>query len=414
MSEVRGGDTEINSGVSDTERTNGHRLDQHDVLLGADSDLDPALSVVIPTLNEEEGIGECIERVRNALVELQEYGEIVVSDSSSDRTPEIAREMGAIVVTPDQSGYGYAYRYAFARTRGEYIVMGDADTTYDFEDIPKLLEPVRAGEADMCMGTRLDGEIRDGAMPPLHQYIGNPLLTRFLNVFYDAGVSDSHSGFRVFSRAALDEMDLQSDGMEFASEMIMEAGARDLVIAERPIIYYEREGEATLSSFEDDWRHVKFMLMNAPGYLFTVPGAILGVLGVGLMLASFANSQVGGIFFGEHTVIAGSLLSIVGYQIGSLAIFSSVATNPIRQPEDPITRFVRERFQLKHGATVGTGLLVIGGGLAAYLGVGWLQSGLSQPPYVVSLMIAFTAVILGLQTVFYSFFISMLAQSRDN
>jgi glycosyltransferase involved in cell wall biosynthesis len=171
----------------------------------------------MPTLNEEEGIVECIDRIRTALDELQVYGEIIVSDSSTDRTPELARQHGAIVVEPDGKGYGYVYQYAFDRARGQYIAMGDADTTYDFTELPKLFYHVADGEADLALGSRLTGEIREGAMPPLHEYIGNPMLTRFLNTFYNTDISDAHSGLRVFSRDALEQLDLQTEGMEFAS-----------------------------------------------------------------------------------------------------------------------------------------------------------------------------------------------------
>ncbi|PSP88380.1 glycosyl transferase, partial [Halobacteriales archaeon QS_4_66_20] len=157
-------------------------------LVGPDSNVSPVLSVVVPALNEEEGIGECIDGIERAVAELGVPTEIVVSDSSTDRTPEIARERGAIVVEPDQSGYGYAYRYAFERVRGEFVVMGDADTTYDFVEIPRLLRVLRSENVDMVLGSRLGGTIEPDAMPLLHQYVGNPLLTRFLNVFYDAGV----------------------------------------------------------------------------------------------------------------------------------------------------------------------------------------------------------------------------------
>ena len=187
------------------------------LLLSRDSEVAPVISVVMPTLNEEAGVEECIIRIKNALIELDITGEILISDSSDDRTPEIAAAHGAHVVTPDKGGYGYAYQYAFDRARGEYIAIGDADTTYDFEELPKLYELVASGEADMAMGSRLDGEIKRGAMPAIHQYVGNPLLTRFLNAFYDAGVSDAHSGMRVISREALDRLDCSTTGMEYAS-----------------------------------------------------------------------------------------------------------------------------------------------------------------------------------------------------
>ncbi|MDT3435572.1 glycosyltransferase family 2 protein [Haloarcula sp. 1CSR25-25] len=367
----------------------------------------------MPTLDEEDGIAECITRIKTALAELETPGEIIISDSSTDRTPEIARDMGAIVVEPDGAGYGYAYRYAFERVRGEYIVMGDADTTYDFEAIPRLLEPVRDGTADICMGSRLNGEIRPGSMPTLHQYIGNPALTAFLNLFYDAGVSDAHSGFRVFSRDALATLDLETDGMEFASEMIMDAGAKGLKIEEVPITYHEREGEETLDSFQDGWRHIRFMLINAPGYLFSVPGLVGAAIGGVLMLLAGSGLSVGGISLGVHSMLGGSLLTIVGFQVTSLGVFATVASDPIRRPSDPLTEWLTSAFQLERSAMVG--LVVFGGGAgyAVYLASRWIASGFRQLPLVAADVVAFTAIVLGLQIVFSAFFMSTIASARQ-
>jgi glycosyltransferase involved in cell wall biosynthesis len=382
------------------------------LLVEPDSDLDPALSVVMPTLNEEDGIAECIQRIKNGIEEFGITTEIIISDSSTDRTPEIARELGARVVEPDKGGYGYAYRYAFERTRGDYIAIGDADTTYDFEALPRLLEPVIHGDADMVMGSRLEGEIKPGAMPKLHQYIGNPLLTKFLNTFYGAGVSDAHSGFRVFTQEAWETLDCTTTGMEFASEMIMEAGARNLTIEEVPITYHEREGEATLESFRDGWRHVRFMLENAPGYLFSIPGALFGLLGVFTMGLSLSTVELGGVTFGTHTMIAGSLLTIASYQLGSLAIFSAVAGDPIRKPQDPLTSWVLEHFRLEHGTTLGLGVAGAGALYTGYLVYTWIMSGFVELPVVAVNLVAFTAIVLGLQTVFYSFFLSIIASQN--
>ncbi len=369
----------------------------------------PTLSVVLPTMNEEEAVADCIRTVRAAVERLGVTSEVIVSDSSTDRTPEIARDLGATVVEPDRPGYGYAYRYAFAHASGDYIAIGDADRTYDFAELPKLFDRVAHGDADVAMGSRLAGDIEDGAMPPLHRYVGNPLLTRFLNLFYDAGVTDAHSGFRVISRSALEAMDLASDGMEFASEMVMEAAARDLVVEEVPITYRERAGEATLDSFRDGWRHVRFMLVNAPGYLFTVPGAALGVLGVAVMALAFFGVPVAGVTLGVHSMVAGSLLTIVGYQVASLGVFAAVAGDPIRAPTDPVTTFVRERLRLEHGAVGGIALAGAGGTYAAYLLAGWAASGFSELPLVMADVAAFTAIVLGVLTVFESFFMSVVA-----
>jgi hypothetical protein len=384
-----------------------------DRLLSAESDVDPLISVVMPTLNEEEGIRECITRIKRALNELEALGEIVISDSSTDRTPEIARDMGAIVVEPDEPGYGYAYRYAFERVRGEYIVMGDADTTYDFGAIPRLFEPVQNGATDICMGSRLNGDIRPGSMPTLHQYIGNPALTAFLNMFYDAGVSDAHSGFRVFSREALEKLDLETDGMEFASEMIMEAGAKGLEIEEVPITYHEREGEETLNSFQDGWRHIRFMLINAPGYLFSVPGLAGAAIGGVLMLLAGSGLSVGEISLGVHSMLGGSLLTIVGFQVTSLGVFATVASDPIRRPSDPLTEWLTSAFQLERSAMVG--LVVFGGGAgyAVYLASRWITSGFTQLPLLMADIVAFTAIVLGLQIIFSAFFMSTIASARQ-
>ncbi|SFR66950.1 glycosyltransferase family 2 protein [Halogeometricum limi] len=384
---------------------------EEEYLVTAESEQTPVLSVVMPTLNEEGGIAECIQRIKVALKELQIPGEIVVSDSSTDRTPEIAREMGARVVTPDGAGYGYAYRYAFERTRGELIAMGDADTTYDFEELPAMVEMVRVGKADMVLGSRLQGQILPGAMPSLHKFVGNPLLTRFLNTFYGTNVSDAHSGMRVFSRDAYERMNLGSTGMEFASEMIMEAGARGLVIEEVPITYHPRKGEATLDSFRDGWRHVRFMLINAPGYLFSGPGILLSSLGLFVLLVALSGASIGPFVPSIRTILAGSLFILVGAQVTCLGAFATVAGEPVREAKDPITRFIIDHVQLEHGAT--TGVLVFGASAlySGYAIFNWWASGLTALPSLSSSVVALTAMILGMQLVFTAFFLSTIADS---
>jgi hypothetical protein len=380
-------------------------------IVGPDSDVTPAVSVVMPTMNEEEGIAECISRIKRAVAELRVPTEIIISDSSTDRTPEVASELGAVVVEPDKMGYGYAYRCAFEHTRGGYIVMGDADTTYDFEQIPRLIEHLEETGADIVMGSRLDGEIKPGAMPPLHQYVGNPLLTRFLNVFYDAGVSDAHSGFRVLRRGVLDDLDFECDGMEFASEMVMKAGADGLTISEVPITYHEREGEATLDSFRDGWRHVRFMLVNAPGYLFSIPAFAFGFVGIMILSLSSFDGQLPGVAVGVHTALMGSLLAIVGFQVGSLTVFSAITADPIQAPSDAITQWIRRSVRLEHGATAGLGFCMIG---AAYLTVRWITGSTGEAFVNVPNILAFTAIVIGIQTVFSSFFLSMIGTRTDH
>jgi hypothetical protein len=383
--------------------------DRPEVLLGPDSDAQPVLSVVMPTLNEEQGIAACIDRVVAALETLGIQGEVVVSDSSDDRTPEIAREKGAVVVEPDQPGYGYAYRYAFERCRGAYIAMGDADTTYDFAELPTLLALVRDGDADIAMGSRLDGEIEDGAMPALHRYVGNPLLTAFLNTFYDTDVSDAHSGLRVFHRDVLDVLALETTGMEFASEMVMAAGAEGLVIAEEPITYHERAGEATLDSFQDGWRHVRFMLENAPGYLFTAPG--LAMLGFGVLVFALASAgaSLGLAGFGPHSLVAASLCVILGFQTVTLGVFAKIAGDAVNAPADPLTTLLTDNLSLEQ-SVAGGGLLFLGGtGYAAVMVARWVASGFRRLPLLEADLLAMTAIVLGALAVFNAFLLTVIA-----
>lgn len=390
-------------GISGTSEVNSY-------ILSEDSEATPVLSVVMPTLNEEEGVAKCIRRVKYAVSELGVRSEIIISDSSTDRTPKIAQSMGAIVVEPDQSGYGYAYQYAFERARGDYIAIGDADTTYDFGELPKLYELVANGTADMAMGSRLNGEIKQGAMPKLHQYIGNPILTQFLNLFYDAGVSDAHSGMRVLSREAWEQMECGTNGMEFASEMIMEAGAQGLEIAEEPITYHPREGEATLDSFRDGWRHVRFMLLNAPSYLFSVPGVVLGTLGIVLMGLSWSDISVGGASFGIRSTISGGLLTMVGYQIGQFGIFSSLTGNPVRTPNDPLTGTILDVLTLERGVLLGLTLVGVGTAYVATAISQWIAGGYLALPSLLTDIIALASIVLGIQTIFGSFFASALQE----
>jgi hypothetical protein len=246
-------------------------------------------------------------------------------------------------------------------------------------------------------------------MPTLHRYVGNPLLTAFLNAFYDADVSDAHSGFRVVRRDALEALDLQTDGMEFASEMIMEAGAQNLDIEEVPIVYHEREGEETLDSFQDGWRHILFMLVNAPGYLFSVPGLLLGVFGLSIMTVAWSGVTVGGVSLGINSMIAGSLLTIIGYQTGSLGIFATVASDPIQKPADSVTRALTEQVSLERGATLGLVVFGLGALTAGGLVYRWAANGFILLGFTKTALSAFTAIVIGLQTVFSSFFLSTIS-----
>src|SRR5215218_6063976 len=220
----------------------------------------PLVSVVIPCLNEAENIVECVvkARERNAIP-----GEVVVADNDSDDgSRELAEAAGARVVHEPRRGYGSAYLAGFGAARGEFIVMGDADLTYDFDEIPRFLAELQDG-ADMVIGDRMQN-IHPGAMPWLHQYVGNPLLSGFLNLLFRTGISDAHCGMRALRTSKLPQLDLRTTGMEFASEMVIRAAKEDLDIRQFPIEYHPRGGESKLSSFRDGWRHLRFLLVHSP------------------------------------------------------------------------------------------------------------------------------------------------------
>jgi len=373
------------------------------------------VSVVIPTMNEEVSIGTCIKKIRKVFAKHHIDGEIIVADNSTDKTPEIAESLGARVVVPDKLGYGYAYRYGFAQASGEYIVMGDADNTYDFTDIPRLLEPLKGDAADLVMGSRFKGKILNGAMPWLHEHIGNPVLTWCVNTTNGSNISDCHSGFRAFTRKAYNVMNLVTNGMEFASEMIMRALTCNLRIVEIPITYYPRAAgsEPNLSSFSDGWRHLKFIFLEAPTHLFILPGTVLfaaGLLAIFLIWAPFNLWNVG---LGIHSMIAGCLLAIVGYQITILGLFAKIyGVRHGLRPHDRITRVVSDHVSLERGAMAGLVIFLAGFIFMVSLLWNWIASGYVDLPLAEQDVVWLTMAVVGFQTIFYSFFMSMIAGSE--
>jgi glycosyltransferase involved in cell wall biosynthesis len=360
------------------------------------------VSVVIPSKDEEETIGVCINKIRKVFESGGVVGEIIVSDSSKDRTPIIAKKLGAKVVTPDRKGYGYAYTYGFRHVKGKYVIIGDADDTYDFTEMPRLLEPLMKGEADLVIGSRFKGKIEKGAMPWHHRWIGNPALTWFLNFFFKAGVSDAHSGFRAITKEALERLNLDAEGMEFASEMIIKAVDKGLRVKEVPISYYKRRNNnSKLSSFQDGWRHLKFMLMYAPNYLFVYPGISLFLFGFLLMIFALLNVYIGYVP-GAHSMIAGSLLIIAGYQVLFFGLFAKVHRGK------GVPRFLT----LERGVAAGILLFTAGIAYTSYLVLGWASSNFSSLPPIEIDIIGFTLIVIGIQTFFSSFMLSIIANGK--
>ena len=270
------------------------------------------VSVIIPALDEERTIGECITKIQKVFHDNAVNGEIIVADSSGDQTGSIAQSLGARVVRPGKSGYGNAYLAGFELARGRYIVMGDADNTYDFLEMPKLLAPLKNG-ADFVIGSRFRGTINKGSMDGLHRYIGNPVLTWMLNVIFHTRYSDTHSGFRAVTRESLDRLPLRTGGMEFASEMLVMASKEHLKIVEVPVDYYPRLTPSKLHSFADGWRHVRFVLLMKPLPFIAVPGFLFSLVGLLLMAFFYVKGDIESSHL--HTFILGAILIIGGMQV---------------------------------------------------------------------------------------------------
>ena len=310
------------------------------------------VSVVIPCLNEAANIERCVTWARTTLAEHGIRGEVVVADNDSeDESAALALAAGARLVCERRRGYGNAYMAGFAAAKGRYVVMADADLTYDFGEIPRFLEELENG-ADLVMGDRMDG-IQPGAMPWLHRYIGNPILSGTLNLFFKTGVRDAHCGMRAFRRDRLPELDLRTTGMEFASEMVIRAAKADLDIRQLPIDYHPRGGTSKLSSFRDGWRHLRFLLVHSPTHLFVIPGAATFLFGLLVALVSLSRIEILGREWQLHSMIAGTLLAVVGTQVMALGLCAHAYGSYFMGERSPWFDRMRARFRLEHGLLAG-------------------------------------------------------------
>ena len=370
------------------------------------------LSVVIPCLNEAENIERCVTSALGAMARSGISGEVIVADNGSeDGSAELAELAGARVVREPLRGYGSAYRTGFAAARGEYIVMADADLTYDFEEIPRFLDELRDG-ADMIVGDRMHN-IHPGAMPWHHRYIGNPLLSRLLNALFHTGVSDAHCGMRAFRRDRLEVLGLRTTGMEFASEMVVRAAKENLDIREIQIEYHPRGGESKLSSFRDGWRHVRFLLLHSPNHLFILPGVLMSALGGLVSLTVLAHIDLLGREWNLHTLIGGSLLLIVGAQLVGLGLCAHAYATYFMGERDPWFDRARERLRLEHGLMLGSAVALAGVALIAVIVLDWIGHGFGSLAQERAAIFAATLFVLGIQIVFTSFLLSILGLRRN-
>jgi glycosyltransferase involved in cell wall biosynthesis len=369
------------------------------------------VSVVIPCLNEAENIEECVRLSLAAMVEAGIPGEVVVADNGSDDgSAEIATEAGARVVHEPRRGYGSAYLAGFAAARGEYIVMLDADLTYPFDKIPDFVESLRGG-AELVMGDRMDN-IQPGAMHWVNRYIGNPLLSGTLNLFFRTGIRDAHCGMRGFRRDILPTLDLRTTGMEFASEMVIRASKEKLDIREFPISYAPRGGTTKLARWRDGWRHLRFLLVHSPTHLFIVPGAAMLALGALIAMISLLQINLFGREWQLHSMIAGTLLCIVGTQVVALGLCAHAYGTYFMGEKDPWFDRARARYRLEHGLLLGAGVILAGLAIAAWILVTWIDRGFGQLSEERLAIAAVSLVVIGVQIFFTSFLLSILGLRR--
>ena len=373
------------------------------------------VSVVMPCLNEAEGVGVCVEKALRAIASMGVVGEVVVVDNgSTDGSPEIAARAGARVVHERRRGYGSAYLRGFAEARGRYLVMGDADDTYDFLAIPQFIAPLREQGFDMVMGSRLKGNILPGAMPWSHRWIGNPILSGMLRLLFKTSVSDSHCGMRAFTREAYQRMRLQTTGMEFASEMVVNSLRENLKIHEIPITYHPRIGESKLNGFRDAWRHVRFMLLFSPSYLFQLPGFLLMLIGAILVpLLAGGPRELFGRTWDYHALLFGALALILGYNLILFDVFAKTFSMGagFARPGQWL-RWLKGVYSLERGLILGGLLFLLGLGLEVKIVLDWLRTGGGELMAVRGIVIGMTALVMGAQTVFASFLVSLMLIER--
>ncbi len=378
------------------------------------------LSVVLPCLNEEGTVSFCIKQALEAMEKEGVNGEVLISDNgSNDRSVQLASKAGARVVHTERKGYGSALLNGISQANGRYIIMADCDATYDLSKIAPFLNKLRQG-SDMVMGSRINGEILAGAMPFLHRYIGNPILTGCLNFLFKTKVSDAHCGLRGFSREAFNTMELKSTSMAFASEMVIKAGTKGLKIDEVPItLHPDQEGRVPhLSTFRDGWRHLRLMLLYSPVSVFLVPGSALLFLGLlFLLVPSFGRIYIGPIGMDIHSMVLGAIITLLGLHTITLGIYAQTYAQ-IEQYQEKSSFMARleQLFSLERALVLGSLMVFIGVAFFSIVIVQWLshdlklEGNLQIRPAVWGLVFLTS----GCQIIFSAMFLSMLQHSRDS
>jgi glycosyltransferase involved in cell wall biosynthesis len=373
------------------------------------------VSIVMPCLNEAESLAVCIVKARNFLRTNRIHGEIIVADNgSTDGSPLIAKGLGARVVHVREKGYGSALQGGFDAAEGMYIIMGDADDSYDFSDLTKFIDALDDGH-DLVMGNRFTGGIMTGAMPFLHRYLGNPVLSWIARLFFKSSVGDFHCGLRGFRRDILPILNLQTTGMEFASEMVVKATMKELKITEVPIILYpdRRSRPPHLRTWSDGWRHLRFLLLYSPRWLFFYPGIFLAMLGVLVSLLLIGGPRdFAGIVLDINTLLYAAFLIIMGVQAVLFSLFTHVyGVNSNLLPRQESTEKLLRFIGLEKGIMISSAMMVLGFASSVGALLYWSQSNFGEIDPRLSMRLVIPGAVLftlGIQTLFASFFLGIL------
>lgn len=381
------------------------------------------VSVVMPCLNEADTLTSCIQKAQTAIRGHDLRAEIVVADNgSTDESAEIAAKLGARVVHAKERGYGSALMAGIAQTRSRFIIMGDADDSYDFLDIPRFVEKLREGY-DLVQGCRLPsggGTVLHGAMPSLHRWLGNPALSKLARIWFGVPINDLYCGLRGFTRELYDRLALQCTGMEFAAEMIIKASLFNAKMTEIPVILHP-DGRIAhrphLRTFRDGWRTLRFFLMYSPRWLFLIPGLILAVASAaagGILLAG--PVEIGGVGFDTNTLLVCAMGILVGFKLVTFAMFNQLfALSEGLLPEDPQFSRLFRIFTLERGILAGSAMVLTGFALLGWGIVYWERHDFGPLSYPDSLRLVIpgvTALTLGVEIIFSSFFMSILGLNR--
>jgi glycosyltransferase involved in cell wall biosynthesis len=368
------------------------------------------VSVVIPCLDEAETIVECVTSALAVLDESGLVGEVIVVDNGSiDGSGDLARAAGALVVEERRRGYGSAYLAGLAAASGDYIVMVDADLTYDFREIPRFVTELDSG-AELVVGNRMKG-VQPGAMPWLSR-VGNPLLSGFLNVLYRTNVRDVHCGMRALRRGILPVLNLRTVGMEFASEMVIRATREQLDVRELPIELHPRVGTSKLSPFRDGWRHLRVILVYNPTFLFLMPGAVMLFAGSLITLLVFLEVPIFGRGLYIHSLIVGCLLILLGVQAIGFGVCARAYGIYFISDQDRLFQALQARFRLEHGLLLAGVVGAAGVVLFGFVIVRWVAEGFGTLSEAQPAILAATLIAVGAQVFFTSFLLSILGLRR--